>query len=184
MAKKPFNSPSPRRIKTLKQVEPHERNNSNSLRTLLFDVIERDYDGSTRDAAQRFRQLLKQSRDRRKFRMHGKGLSPWSLSRVCDDDTPITFAQLDALAHHVEMPMGLVLLFSRIRSEVESARGDITDARKILLAAKAALNRLEKSLGPGDAPIANVYEHLSHDEFEAMRAAYAAELEKLRRTLL
>lgn len=175
---------SPRRLKHFNDVPPQQRNNSNSIRRLLFDVVVRDFGGSTTAAATRFRRLLHDSQDRRKYRMHGKGLSEWTLKRVALDDTPVNFNQLDALAHHLEMPVGLVLLFTRVRSEVEGDRGDIHEAKKILVAARSALNRLEKLLGSGEAPLPNVYESLSHEQFESVRKAYLDKLEELRETLL
>lgn len=184
MAKKPAYTESPRFIKEFVEVRPGERNNSNSLRRLLFDVVVHDFDGNSRDAAARFRKLLRDSRDRRKFRMHGKGLSAWTLRRVIDDAAPINFNLLDALAHHLEMPMGLLLLYSRIRSETETARGDISEARKILVSARVALSRLEQLLGSGEALMDNVYEELSHNQFEAFRQAYSASQKELRDTLL
>ena len=184
MAKEPAYSESPRFIKEFVEVQPGERNNSNSLRRLLFDVVVHDFKGNSRDAAARFRKLLRDSRDRRKFRMHGKGLSAWTLRRVIDDVAPINYNLLDALAHHLEMPMGLLLIYSRVRSETETARGDISEARKILISARAALNRLEQLLGSGEAPIGKVYEELSQSSFAAFQEAYLEKREEMRDTLI
>ena len=74
MAKKPSSMESPRRVKEFIEIAAKDRNNANSLRRLLYDVIVRDFESSTRDAAARFKQLLLESRERRRFRTHGKGL--------------------------------------------------------------------------------------------------------------
>jgi hypothetical protein len=176
---------SPKRLKAFLNVAPKDRNNSNSIRRLLFDVIWHHFNRSTTAAAHHFREVLRDSKHRRKFRTSGRGLSEWPLYRVTRDDQPIAFTQLDAIAQHLNVPLAVILLFTRIRSEIEMADGhDVREAGRVLTSTKAAINRLEEILNSWNGPIENVYDHLSHKEFEEVRRAYINCFDEMRDRLL
>jgi hypothetical protein len=175
----------PKRIRKFLRVAPRERNNSNSIRRLLFDVVWQDFERSTMAAAQRFKQILHEAKDARKFRLHGKGLSGWSVYRVTRDAQSITYTQLDAMAQHLDIPMSLLLLFTRVRSEVELADGhDPHGARSVLTAMRSAIDKLESLLHQGDGQIEDVYKHLSHEQFNEVRRVYLAKIKEMRTSLV
>lgn len=174
-----------RRIKRFLEIRPRERNNSKSIRRLLFDVIWHDFQQSTLIASARFRSILKGNKDPRKFRTHGRGLSADSIYKVTRDTQPVTFSQLDAIAQHLGMPLGLVLLFTRIRSEIELAEGhQVKEALNLIASCKAALTELEKTLLTHGSRIDDAYEALSHAQFEALHEAYERAYRDMRTTLL
>ncbi len=151
--------------------ERGERKNSQSVRRLLFDLISQEFGKSSTKAANSLSATLKsrRPRDRRAFR---RGFSGESLYKVAIDRQTISFTQLDAIALHYKVPLALVLLFTRLRSEVELADSHHTgEAMRILNALRAAIQELEKLLleGPGER---DVYEHLNHRAFEETVGAY------------
>lgn len=84
----------------------------------------------------------------------------------------------------LEVPQAVMLLFTRVRAEVELAQGHKNvEAYRVLTSMKAAILELERLLGrPGDA-MSDVYEQLSHEQFEQVCQAYRDKFEELRTTL-
>jgi hypothetical protein len=161
------------------EVVPAERNNSQSLRRILFDVIWYDFDKSVATAAQAFRDVIRQAASPRKFRGHG--LSKDSLYKATRDIHPMTFSQIDAVGRHKKVPMSLVTLFSRVRSEVDEADGhDVREARRILVAMRTAIEHLEGVLTRAEGDIEDAYQTLSHQAFEDFRQAYLKRYDELR----
>jgi hypothetical protein len=175
----------PRRLRSFRRVPHQQRYNSTSIRRLLFDVICEHFSRNLAEAADRFRKLLAEHQTRRRFKPRGAGLTEWSLYRVTRDEKPITFSQLDAVSQHLSLPQSVMLLFTRVRSEIELAEGHNTqEALRVVTSVKAAVQRLEKILQSAGGEMPEVYKQLSHSEFEEVRQAYLSQYERLRTAFL
>jgi hypothetical protein len=162
----------PRNVRKFKKIEPDERRNPASLRRLIFDLIYNAYGRSSTHAAETLSALLRQAKGKHAFR---RSFGGESLYKVVIDRQTVSYRQLDAMALHYKMPLGLLLLFSRIRSEVEAADDHhIGEARRILSAVRAALVELETRL-PQLNPDDEVFDQLDHQAFIAFREAYVKE---------
>lgn len=102
------------------------KKNPNSLRKLLFDIIQYKYDGNVSEAA---RFILKSYVERygigtkteRSIRAH--------IKDIIEDRRYIEYWHLEAFAQMMQVPAGLLLIFSRMRSEGGAA--DHANARII-----------------------------------------------------
>jgi hypothetical protein len=156
-----------RRLGVFEPGESPSRKNSASIRLLLHDLVKEDYSGSLSAAAQGLAVALNSAEDLREYRR--VGFSQHTLYRVLHDDRTISFNELDSIGLHYGVPMALVLLFTRLRSEMNNFDRD--RAERTLTAFTATLSILEKALldAPKDA---SGFAALPHEVFTALRDAY------------
>lgn len=111
---------------------PADKLNPNSIRKLLWDVYEANFE-SDAEAAIALNKHCKFS--------WGGGVSftPGMLRKLLDDKTMLKYWHIQAFADYLGIPSGMLLLFSRLRSNAE--RGATADTRRIL-AAMAELGTL------------------------------------------
>jgi hypothetical protein len=174
-----------RRVETFQSVTPDKRTNPESLRRMLFDIVFYDFDRSCRDASEAFAALLQQAPERRYFRAKGKGrgISDEAIYTVTRDLHSLTYAQLDAMALHNKLPLGLILLYSRVRSDIAAQAGNTQEAIDIIAAAKTFLTELEKVILHKKGQKIDAYQLLDHANFVNLRNIYLEEIRRLSGTL-
>jgi hypothetical protein len=168
-----------RRVRTFKKQGKSARLNYTSLRRMFFDLIVQEFESSCRDAARGLSGTLAAPANRR---AHRRSFGGESLYQRVIDRCTVTFNQVDALALHHQLPMAAILLFSRIRSELEHGREYGSDrALKILNAFKEAMLVLEDLVQEADvarresrSPNFDIYEVMNHEAFLRFRHVYRA----------
>lgn len=162
-------------------VEETERKIPDSLRQLLHDLICDQFECKPSVAAGGLRASLKRAIEKRDFRINPKALGNWSFLHVVKGRQQISYSQMDAMAQRFGIPMGLMLLFTRARSDVAKKRRT-EEALRVLRATRCALDDLEDRLQAGTGEdISNANEILSHDVFKTFCSAY---IDKYHETLL
>lgn len=160
----------PRNVETFKDVERPLRRNSTSIRRFFFDLIRSDFGGSATRAAKALSDSLQKANDKRAFRRGFSGEVAYNLTA---DDKTITFNQLDAMALHYRVPLALILLFTRVRAEVEESEGHSSrSALRVVRSYRAALEELESILADAPTDLPDAYTYLDHSKFMIIRDAY------------
>jgi hypothetical protein len=167
----PVNLPAPpRRVKSFSVPNKRERKNPQSLRRILYDIIAIDFLGSCTDAAKELSDCLTGAEQ---FRKHRTLFTGESLYRVARDEQPISFNQLDAMSLYYKVPMSLILLFSRLRSEIEDSTGHSNkSALEVIECMKSALAIIERIVRDAPSDLKNAYDYMNHSRFLEMVAAY------------
>lgn len=160
-----------RRIKHFVEVDnPEKRRNSQSIRRLLFDTIYHEFDRSCHIASERLKPLLKGSRDRRGYH---RNMSADSIYKVSRDTQFASYTHIDAIAQFHKVPMSVILLFTRIRSELESPeRRKSQEAMRIINAFQKALAVLEIHTAKAAKSESDVYTLIDYDVFREFTEAY------------
>jgi hypothetical protein len=142
---------------------------------MFFDLIAREFDRSASEAAKSLSATLNTAKN---SRAHRRRFSGEALYQRVSDRYTLTFNQVDAISLHYELPMAAILLFSRVRSELEHGGAFGADrAVKLMQALRKGIDTLEKLvekaeterlMAPSD--IFDVYEHLNYDAFRRYQA--------------
>ncbi|KRB80935.1 hypothetical protein ASE00_18175 [Sphingomonas sp. Root710] len=159
-----------------------ERLNPESIRRLFYDTIHQQFGGNVRKAVTEFADILKRSENFLKFRRHKIGISEDSLYKLTKDKQLVSYTQLDALAQHHKVPLGLLLIFTRLRSEISSGDGDHERLVKMTGGLKAAITMMEsriRAAGREGSTIA-----MDHDAFIDFVEAYRSRLPEVQSSLL
>jgi hypothetical protein len=141
---------------------PNERRNSEMIRRLLYD------------------QLFSKVSVSENRRGYDRLISANSLHKAVLDKHFIGYAHLNALAKHYNIPISAMLLFTRIRDELEEpeTRRD-RRATSILTALRATITHLEgKALKAEDSQDC-IFEHLGHKGFLEFVAIYQEAFEEV-----
>jgi hypothetical protein len=160
-----------RRIKHFVEVEnPEKRRNSQSIRRLLFDTIYHEFDRSCHIASEKLKPLLKVARDRRGYH---RNMSADSIYKVSRDIQFASYTHIDAIAQFHKVPMSVILLFTRIRSELESPdRRKSQEAMRIINAFQKALSVLETHTAKAGKSDDDVYTLIDYSVFQEFAEAY------------
>jgi hypothetical protein len=158
-----------RRIRKFVEVEPEKRQNPNSIRRLFFQFIDQEFDKDCRPAAAA---LSSTERPNGVTRSYQRGLSEESLYNFTRDRRSIDYATLDAFARYHNVPLSLVLLFTRIHSELEDENRRIeSHASRTIAGLRQALNKLEEAVIHSD-PDKPVHEQLNYGFFQSLSEEY------------
>jgi hypothetical protein len=137
---------------------PSTRKNSQTIRRLLYDTIDHEFGRDLEIASDKLSQATKVTSDRRAY--DKVNMSADSLSRMVRDETFITFAVLNALAKYYHIPMSALLLFTRIRDEMEANEyRKSNDARNLLVAMQETIVHLEKVVDSKRDAIGDALDH-------------------------
>lgn len=125
-----------------KFVEPDNRQNSETIRHFMYDVISNEF-GRDLDAASEV--LLDTVNKAQDHRGYDRNLGANSLKRAVLDDTFITYGQISALAKFYKVPIAAILIFTRIRDELETSKKQKSGQAEIILESlRAIIMHLEK----------------------------------------
>ena len=165
-----------RRVREFKRPSKEARRNYTSLRRMFFDLIVQEFEKSARAAASGLSDTLRAPQNQR---AHRRGFSGEALYQRVIDRYTVTFNQVDAMALHYRLPMAAILLFSRVRSEVE--HGGVFGkerARRLLRAFRESVLALEAAIEAGfpkthrELARYDVYEHLDYEAFLEFRSTF------------
>lgn len=174
-------SDRPRRIRTFKNVAPTERLNPASIRRLLFQAVRESFDRSCDRAAREISTALGAADDNRK---HRRSISADSVYKVIRDIHTVSYNQLDGLALHHGVPMALILLFTRLSSEIDHSDGQSrSSALTVIEAFRDALDLLEGQLRTPLNRRPGGELHLNYADFLSVCRAYQAKLSEQPRLL-
>lgn len=112
------------------------RKNPLALRQLVFDIIFEDHDSNISKAAEALHKKIPEN-ERRKYHY----LSDNILLKILRDEIHLKYPHLEMVARSLDIPTGLLLLFSRLRSEV--AKTNRGGARRALRECEALIRALE-----------------------------------------
>ena len=112
--------------KSLVLASESNKRNPNSLRFLIGLLINAEFAGNRSVAADEIGKAPTVYASERQGK-EGKRLTNRALGDILNDDVHISYWQIEALAHHVGMPVGAFLLLSRLASHVRDD-GDLADA--------------------------------------------------------
>lgn len=104
-----------------------KRKNSQNLRKFIYDLVESEFDGDLEKACYQINERVLAYHDRRDYDV---AIQPASLRKVILDYHMISYMHLNAIARYCDIPMSLIILFTRIRDELEDEQG--LDSRQTL----------------------------------------------------
>jgi len=105
-----------------------------------------------------------------------------SIYRTSIDYHFFNYSQLDALAQVHNIPLSLLLIFTRVRSEMENVdRRRTNEAQRIVVAFRSAIDHLDGLVTRGSKNEDDIYEILNYEVFKEFIAIY---LNKFDETLL
>lgn len=159
-----------RRVRTFKQVPDLERRNPASIRRFLFDLVVQEFDRSCQTASETLSGALHAAPQHRK---HRRGFSAEAVYRVARDLQTVSFNQIDGMALHYGVPMALILLFTRVRSELDESESHAAQsALRVIGAFRSALDRLEEEVRALPVPLREVHTTFDHECFMSVREKY------------
>jgi hypothetical protein len=158
-----------RRFKT---VEPEKRQNSEMIRRFLYDVVTSEFDRDLERASKVLLDTVNKAEDHRGY---DRNLGTNSLKRAILDDTFITYGQISALAKLYNVPIAAILIFTRIRDELETPKKQKSGQAEIILdSLRAIIIHLEKVIeesSGGEGKISKLFEHQAFLEYVAIYRA-------------
>ncbi len=168
----------PNRIDTgFLDIAPKDRKNSQTIRRLIFDTIAHEFDHDCDRASTELGQAT-QSSDRRAY---DRPIPANSFRRVVRDEVAITFQHLNALAKYYNIPISVMLLFTRIRDELESVeQRQNGEAARILDAFNSAVEFLKTDAGKCRRTDRDIVDMLGHRAFKQFAESYREALNTLR----
>jgi len=157
--------------------EPNERKNSEMIRRLFYDVVAQDFDRSIDRACEAFNAKLQALDDKRDY---DSALPPTSYQKIILDKHFISYAHLNALTKFYEVPISVLLLFTRIRDELEDQKTR-KDGRagNIISAFRKAIDHLEAVTKTATASTDDILSLLGHKGFREYIAVYRENLEAI-----
>ena len=160
--------------KTFKSVPPKDRMNSQMIRRLLYDTIASEFDRDCKIASARFAEATISD----DMRAYDKPIGHHTLYKAATDVHGITFQELNALAKFYKIPISIMLLFTRIRDELELVEGRHSgEAFRILSAAKIAIAHLEKQATLAIKSDNDILAFFGHAQFKNYVSAYVEHLQ-------
>ncbi len=165
-------SQADRSLKAFTALPREKRKTPDSLRLLLHDLICDRFERNPNVASEGLREILKQDKEPVEFRVNPKAIWDSSFLGVVKGRQQISYSQMDAMARAFGIPMGLMLLFSRARSDVSKTK-HAGEALRVLRAASAAITLLENELVERDnGPLEGDKALLTHALFERFCKAF------------
>ena len=134
-----------RALKGYAIVKETDRKMPDSLRHLLHDLICDRFERKPNVAAEQFRSLLRRANEQRDFRTRSQAISASSLLHVVKGRQQISYSLMDAMAQTLHIPAGLMLLFTRARSDVANKKRT-EEALRVVRSTQRALAKLETQL--------------------------------------
>lgn len=106
--------PSKRQLNVFPETKDHsERRNPKSIRKLIYDVIRSDFEGDCNKAALKFEEVRKAHKNRN----YKTSVTAESYYRIVHDKQSARYMHLEAIAIYLKVPVGLLLLYSRLTAE-------------------------------------------------------------------
>lgn len=157
-----------RKIDKFLEVPAVKRRNPNSVRRLLFQFIEQVFNKDCVPAAAALSTAPRGSLSR-SYQMSFSGEVLYNLTR---DDKSVSYTVLDAFARYHGIPLSLVLIFTRIHSEIDDpARRSEGHHLSTIAALKAALDAIEESAINSD-PEADAHRQFDYALFKRIQETY------------
>jgi hypothetical protein len=111
-----------KRLGEFRIVQDHtKRKNPKSLRKVLYDIVLHNFDGDLHIAATQ----LQQSISKNKLRNFGINITSETIYDIIQDRSHIKYAHLDAFAQYLNIPVGIILIYSRFLSHEDENRNDL-----------------------------------------------------------
>jgi hypothetical protein len=156
---------------------PTMRKNSEMIRRLFYDLIAQEFDRSIDQACDAFNAKLQALDDKRDY---DTNIQPGSLQKIILDHHFISYAHLNALAKFYDIPISVMLLFTRVRDELESPETrSFGRASNIITAFRAAIDHLEAVTEETASSDGDVFAFLGHAGFRQYVEAYRSNFEAL-----
>jgi hypothetical protein len=165
---------SARRVgKSFTSIEPKDRRNSQMIRRLLYDTIAHEFERDCNQASTGFAEATKST----DMRAYDRLIPAHSLYKAANDHHAITFQTLNALARYYKVPISVILIFTRIRDELEYAdKRDHSEASHILAAMRAVIGDLETRVSSVIKSDCDIFDWFGHSDFKDYVDTYRSSL--------
>jgi hypothetical protein len=124
MPRKPGKTSEPRGLGEFRTVPQLKRNNPQSLRKTLYEITERMLGKELSAVSSQLKAAL---RSRHGRSLHAT-LSGEILYNIIRDDTQIKYCHLEAYARRLEVPVSLLLLYSRLTANQNDRTPELNEA--------------------------------------------------------
>lgn len=176
----------PRRIgPVLKPVKAADRLNPQVFRALLHELVTERFGRDVILAAETINAARPPAGRKGHFRSEFRAETLYDL---INDRARIKYYQLEAVAHLYRIPVSMLLLFTRVRSELEDPRDGFARAIDLLKGSRAFINSLERLLeqrrdeagrGERSEDTANI---LNFSAFEELAKVFISDFENPQRS--
>jgi hypothetical protein len=143
LTKKPALPRRPRRLGKFYEVPELKRNNPQSLRRVLYELTRERMDHNLAVVARELKAAL---RTRHGRTLHST-LSDESLYNILSDITHIKYYHLEAYARKLQIPVGLIVFFSRLTANQQDGTPQLNEA--MLKAFSRIIKDARKKLAKG-----------------------------------
>ncbi|MBT9293109.1 hypothetical protein [Prosthecodimorpha staleyi] len=129
-----------RRLGVFKTLSVEKRLNPQSLRNVIYEIIKSRYDGYLEDASID----IDAARDSTVQKRRKTLINEHVLYRITNDITSIRYAHLEGIALALNVPLSLILLYSRIISNQKNDKNH--ENKRIINAFKAIINDIDMAI--------------------------------------
>lgn len=178
----PTDRPGPRRIgHELKRRPPAERLNPEVIRAFLHEFVSERFNRNATAAAE----AVESARPKPGRKGHYRSdFRPETLYDLIHDRARLKYYQLESIAHFYQIPVSALLLFTRLRSELEDTRLGASKALDLTRAFRRFVDRMEavvtEMIEGGEAHRKDV---LSFSFFEELASAFPEDMSEEQRSL-
>jgi hypothetical protein len=154
-----------------------DRKSPENLRRLLYDTIDQEFDRYLEAASNAFREALNKVKveDRRGYDV--ASVSPDTLYKAVRGKTGIGYGIINALAKYYKVPISVLLLYTRIRDEMETIeKRNSREAWRVLSSFRAAFDHIERQVAAYNGSEKDILELFGHNQFLSYVAVYTARL--------
>jgi hypothetical protein len=161
--------------RTFKSKAPEERVNAETIRRFMHDFVAHEFARNCATAADSLNALPIKVEERRGFR---KNVTKSSIETATRDSQHIRYAHLDAMARYYKIPVSMILLFTRVRDELETIdQRRNRNVFRVLKSIRSLLDHVERLAEDVSRSDAGLYEVMGHDVFLSYAEVYRKEYE-------
>jgi len=165
----------------LKRRPPAERLNPEVIRAFLHELVTIRFGRDVTAAAQAIDAARPKPGRKGHYRSDFRAETLYDLIQ---DRARIKYYHLEAVSHFYNMPVSVLLLFTRLRSELEDSREGLAKARDIIRATRRFLDRVEDAVASaekGDLSTLRSNSILSFDLFEQLAILFPKDVTEQQR---
>lgn len=113
------------------KVKTKEKRNPISIRKLFFDIIEHRFFGNKNYAARELKKFVELNTNTETI-YRNKKLTPTMISRINSDELYIQYWHLELMARYLDIPLGMILLYTRMQSNIRNNSDGVQENQQIL----------------------------------------------------
>lgn len=106
-----------------------DKKNPNSIRRLFFDLVDQEFRGNQKFAAYSLTKFADTQLEGDTTNYRRLPITREILNRINQDAVYIQYWHLELIARYLKLPLGIILLFTRMQSNVDKKDGDLENQR-------------------------------------------------------